>query len=385
MSVQPERQDARHFLTREPLILTVLSALALAFFFAVSALSHIYHTQQESLGQRWFSRGVVDLKGQRYQAAVTDFRTALLYSRDSYDYQLSLAEALLGLKRSNEAHAYLINLWDRQPENGQVNLELARIAAQNGETNRALRYYHNAIYATWPGDQESQRRDTRFELIEFLLKINFKEQAQAELIALAANLPDDPALQTRTGELFLQAQDFEHALSAYRQGVRADRHNAAANAGAGTAAFELGRYALAQRYLSAAVAANRDDTQSAATLRTTEMALQLDPFQRGLSAARRSRSVLEAFAAAGDRIKSCSSINASSAIRSNTAAQPALEDSWKKLKPRLSEQSLRRDPELVESTMDLVFNIERQTSSTCGPAVGKDLALLLIAKLHEGN
>jgi transcriptional regulator GlxA family with amidase domain len=40
---------------------------------------------------------------------------------------------------------------------------------------------------------------------------------------------------------------------------------------------------------------------------------------------------------------------------------------------------------LVEKVMDLVFEIERQSSATCGTPAGTDLALLLIAKLHEGN
>jgi hypothetical protein len=33
----------------------------------------------------------------------------------------------------------------------------------------------------------------------------------------------------------------------------------------------------------------------------------------------------------------------------------------------------------------LVFEIERETSATCGIPSGADAALLLIAKLHEGN
>ena len=69
---------------------------------------------------------------------------------DDYAYQLNLAEALIGLKRTGEASTYLVNLWDRQPEDGLVNLELARIAVQKGQTEQALRYYHNAIYAAWP-------------------------------------------------------------------------------------------------------------------------------------------------------------------------------------------------------------------------------------------
>jgi tetratricopeptide (TPR) repeat protein len=382
VSVQSEPEDLRLYLTREPLILTVLSALALVFFFAVSALSHIYHAQQAALGQRWYARGVLDLNEKRYQPAVTDFRTALLYARDSYDYQLSLAEALIGLQRTDQARAYLINLWERQPENGRVNLELARIAARNSETDRGLRYYHNAIYATWPDDEESQRRDTRFELIEFLLKNHSREQAQAELIALAANLPDDPAQQLRMGDLFLRAQDYEHALAAYRSSLRADRHNAAANDGAGVAAFELGRYPLARRYLSAALDADSNNSEAAARLKTTELVLQMDPFQRGISGLRRDQIVVAGFNVAGDRIKSC--LSANSTIPDGSPL-PMLSNDWSKLKPRITKQALRRDSDLVESAMDLVFSIERQTSGTCGPPVGKDLALLLIAKLHEGN
>ncbi len=126
----------RFYLSREPLILALLSALAVVSFLAVSGLSRIYNAQQQSLGNRWFTRGAADLKARHFELAVNEFRSALLYSPDNYTYQLDLAEALIGLKRTSEAYAYLINPWERQPENGLVNLELARIAAQRGETER---------------------------------------------------------------------------------------------------------------------------------------------------------------------------------------------------------------------------------------------------------
>src|SRR5208282_955683 len=144
--------DFRRYFTREAVSLALLAALAVVCFLGVTVLSRLYRTQQESLGSRWFNRGVVDLKAQRFDRAVIEFRAALVYARDDYAYQLNLAEALLGMKRSAEAaqaYAYLINLWEREPENGLVNLELARIAAQRGQKDQALRYYHNAIYATW--------------------------------------------------------------------------------------------------------------------------------------------------------------------------------------------------------------------------------------------
>jgi hypothetical protein len=68
-----------------------------------------------------------------------------------------------------------------------------------------------------------------------------------------------------------------------------------------------------------------------------------------------------------------------------TASQSSLAGNWEKMKPQISEQDLKRDPDLVEASMALVFEIERQTSATCGTPTGADLALLLIAKLHEGT
>ena len=87
--------------------------------------------------------------------------------------------------------------------------------------------------------------------------------------------------------------------------LRTKRRNAAALAGAGLAAFELGKYPVSENYLKAAVAAEPGDAQSGETLTTTEMVLGMDPFRPGVSAARRSRIVVESFAVAGERLKAC--------------------------------------------------------------------------------
>ncbi len=378
----------RLYLRQQPAMLAMLAVLAIICFVAVTGLSRLYHAQRDAVGERWFSRGVADLNAQRYDRAVTEFRSALLYSRDNYTYQLNLAEALIGLKRTGEAFAYLVNLWDREPENGVVNLYLARIAAQRGQTEQALRYYHNAIYATWPHDQEAKGREARLELIEYLLQTNARAQAEAELIALAENVDDDPAELEKIANLYVRTLDYERAFAAYRQILKADRHDQAGLAGAGLAAFELGRYPQAHRYLQAAVAGDPSDKPSADLLETTDMVLQLDPFQRTISMAQRSRIVVEDFETAGDRIRACGSQkkpDSTPNTSSSASSQPSLADSWAKLKPRVTERELQRDPDLVESAMDLVFNIERQTASSCGTPAGKDLALLLIAQLHEGN
>jgi len=368
-------------LSRQPVSLAFLFAFAVIFFTFVTALSRVYHNHQNALAVSSYTQGVADLNAGRFAAAVGEFRSALRYSPDNFEYELSLAEALLGLRRTDEAREYLNALRERQPDHARVNLLLARIAAGNGKTDEALRFYHNAIYAAWPIDQEARRRDTRFELIEYLLTVNSKVQAQSELIALAASLNDQPDQQTRLGQLLLRAQDDERALAAFRISMNSPSHNFADTVGAGTAAFNLGRYPLAQRYLQAAVLSDPQDTRSATLLRLTQLVLQMDPFQRRLSSAQRDKVVIQAFHIAGERLTSCSaSHNAPSA-----SAFQALVDKWTKMKPEISERHLQRDPALAENAMELVFNIERQTTNWCAAPTEPDMALLLIARLHEGS
>lgn len=379
----PGMAKYRFYLRQRPTLLVVLSILTFLFFLGVTGLAKVYFRQRQALGTRWFTRGIADLRAQNYRAAVTEFRTALLYSRDDYSYQLNLAEALVGLKRSGEASAYLLNLWDREPENGLVNLELARIARQQGETDDAIRYYHDAVYAAWPRDQEGQRRESRLELIDLLLQIKDIGDAQAELIALAANVGDTPEIQQRIGDLFLRADDYEHALAAYRTLLQSNGHDAAAMAAAGYAAFQFGRYPLAQHYLEGAVAADPKDAQSSQLLQTTEAVLRMDPFRPQISTIDREKTVMSAFAVAGKRLTSCPIPNSGTAGPSGTAA--SLVDEWNALKPQVNLSGLRRDPDLANTAMDLAFRIEHQARIVCGQPVGEDLALSLIAKLHEGS
>ncbi len=380
-AVEGKKSALAQYLMMEPVLLAALFVGAAVAFAAVGGLSRLYHTQQDSLGARWYGRGTADLAAKKYDAAAMEFRTALRYARDNYYYQLGLAESLVGLSRSDEARAYLVNLWDREPENGQVNLELARIAAQKDDTEHALRYYHNAVNAAWPASQEMERRAARLELIDYLLQIKANAQAQAELIALDANLGDDPAESARVGDLFVRAQDYDHALGAYRASLKKDRSYHAALAGAARAAYELGEYSAAARNQQAAARRDANDMQSAALLKTAELAVQLDPFQRQLKAAQRNQIVARDFAIAGERLKAC---GMTAGAAGPVASQPTVGDRWQNLKARVTERGLTRDPDLADEAMDVVFEVERQTSA-CGNAQGSDEALLLIAKAHQGR
>ena len=284
---------------------------------------------------------------------------------------------------------------------GWVNLDLARIAVQKGDRQQALRYYHNAIYATWTGNQsgnqEVERRQARMELVAFLLRIGDREQAESELIALAANLENDPAQHEQAGELFFEVGDYEHALAEDGLALKEEPRDATALAGAGRASFELGRYAKAEEYFDQALQVAPGNEHLAGELKDAELTVAMDPFRRQISFAQRSGIVMDAFAAAGERLKACPAASGWSANGTawsagqgaaggqNPGAGQSLGAEWTKMQPEITEPGLRRNPGLVESAMELVFEIERHSEAGCGALSATDKALLRISKLRMGN
>jgi tetratricopeptide (TPR) repeat protein len=142
----------------EPLVLVALFILATLSFTAVSALSNSYRARQRGITRQLYARASAEMKAGNHQGAARSFRAALDLAPDNFSSQLGLAEALMAGQRDREALAYLQILWEREPENGRVNLELARVYAGRGDRDRAIRHYQNAIYAVWEADTDGNRR-----------------------------------------------------------------------------------------------------------------------------------------------------------------------------------------------------------------------------------
>ena len=172
-------------LERETLV--VVCIVLLAVFFAITGfVVQRYHATQKALGGHWYQRGEAALKARQPLEAVDAFHTALVYSRENSAYQMRLAEALIRADRLSEAEVYLRTLWVREPGNGTVNLELARLAARRSNVPEAIRYYNNAIFGSWDSDPLNHRLEARLELCQFSLSKGERIQAESELIALVA-------------------------------------------------------------------------------------------------------------------------------------------------------------------------------------------------------
>ena len=370
---------------RPPVIIASLVVVTVLAFLAVNRLVNRYREQEKALARHLYEHGIQAQSAGQPERAAADFRAALSYSRDNFDYQLSLARALRDTGRTAESETYLISLWERTPQEGAVNLALARLFAREQLFNKATQYYRNAIYGFWPGDPETKRRDTELELIGFLLQHKAYPQAQAELITMAAALPNDPALRVRVAQLFAQAQDYEHALAQFQIVLRTDRDNPAALSGAGQAAFRLGRYRTAQGYLRNAVRSDPQNAQASQLMKTASLVLESDPFAPRISDAERSRRVRSAFQAAGERLDNCAkSKEIDLSPTSPPVGLPALKAQWLQMAPKAAKLRPPRDDGASDEIMDLVFEIEQQTQATCGTSEGIDQALVLLSQDRNG-
>jgi tetratricopeptide (TPR) repeat protein len=378
---------------REALILFTLLAISVSALAGVSALVRRFNSWQNTLAQRMNQRGQFALKAGQPALAINFFRSALSFNHDYPVALLNLAESLMAENRLDEAESYLHTLWDRQPQDGTVNVELARLAARRHQTTEALRYYHNAIYGIWANDPVPNRIATRFELINFLLKQNADTPAESELIAMEAGLPQDAQLHTKVAQLFLSIGDNRSAESEFLQALKLDRNDEAAAAGAGKAAFNQGHYRTAILYLDAALAKSSHDQQTRDMLDTARLVLENDPFLRNLSALERQERILKTYRVATSRLDSClkaQSVNANPEAADSQGAQrsvPALQNlvtRERQLRSQMQPAMLTKNPELPAAAMSFVFDVEEQTAPLCGEPSGIDQALLLVGRNREG-
>ena len=158
------------------LLASLVPAFALVHFLVAE-----YRSQRHELAVEWSLRGAQDLASNP-SSAVTDFEAALSYGPERTSDRFQLAKALVAAGRPAEAEAQLLTLSAEDPANGEVSVELARIAAAREDLADAVRYYHAAADGRWTSNPAAARRDTRIELARLLMSHGQEARGQAELI-----------------------------------------------------------------------------------------------------------------------------------------------------------------------------------------------------------
>jgi len=269
----------------------------------------------------------------------------------------------------------LIALRESAPDNAEINLRLARLAAERQDVSEALRFYHSALYAPWATEQASERQSVRTELIDLLLDHQQTDRALSELLALTADLPDTAAAHVQVGELLARGGDNRRALEQFQRALRFGPLDPHALAVAGQAAFDSGEYLLARRYLRAIPILTGSLQQ---TREIVELVVSRDPLANGLRTAERTRRAREDLTYALKRLNDC--------VTQRSDATPSPEALSLRQEGQALEKRLERagGADLVEDSSDLTGRIARHVMERCSTEP-MDRALVLIAQAHGGD
>lgn len=359
---------------REIFQLSALVAVAMAAFFLTRAVAASNRDMRLRDAAEWYRQGQQALDAGRVDDAVDFLRRATVRDRDDTRYVLALARAL-ALKPDDEAaRSVLLTLRESAPEDPDINLQLARLAATRDDVTDALRFYHNALYAPWAADQADARRRVRFELVRFLLTHQQGSRALSELLALSTDLPDEVPLRLEAGQLFVSAGDNGHALDQFQRALRLAPENGDALAGAGQAAFQLGEYSAARTYLSR-LSTDADEARN--TRDVVDLVLSNDPLASRLGSAERRRRLIADASYAQQRLSSC----LERSIGQPTSDELVLQSEAQAFHDHVQTPAIL-EQDTVETGVDLIDRIERLVAQRCGPPTTLDQALVLIGRQH---
>lgn len=375
-----ERAEKRKLIFRDAIALFTLFIITVALAVLTYSLFASFTRHRDALARRWKINGERELSQGHPAQAVDALRSALEYGPDRRDIEIELASALAAAGRNREATAYFNSLLDAEPGNGQIHLDLARIAAKQGNATLAVEHYQRALDGTWEGDGYVRRRDVRLELAGYLISRKDYTRAQTELRTASGNAPNDPSIQLYIASLMEQAQDPLDALIIYRAQMRRRDAPLAAFEGAGRTAYALGWIATARDALARAVAhkgfsAQDEQTRKGVRKMLADATRILDLYPNpDLNVRTQATRVLNAANIARARLSGCF-------INANASGEMAnLLNQWDQVPAKLSVRTLERNPQLEQTTMTLVYETEQQTAQVCGAPSGDDALLLKIAQ-----
>jgi tetratricopeptide (TPR) repeat protein len=386
-----ERLAKRHLVFKDTLALLSIFAATCVLAVLTWLIFRSYSQHQSDAAARWKRRGEDALRHNNAEAAVYDLRTALGYGLDDRTTAVELAGALAQAGRLQEAAVYFNTLWEKEPGDGEINLQLARLAARQGQAGSSLEHYHAAIYGVWEGDGAIRRRQVRLELVRYLIQQKRFGDARDELLIAAGNDTTTPGLMEVAGML-AEAHAPADALHIYHEVAGRRPVVVQALEGTGQMAFALARYRTARTYLDRALNASNaahplmDRALVEKNLRIANGVMAIYPSPE-LPQRERLRRVVRAYNVARKRYTACANgaagqnntpQNGSTQIQNNDQ-MTALGNRWQNARPRLTVAALVDSAQLEQATTQLVYDTEQVTERVCGEPTGEDAALLRIA------
>jgi predicted Zn-dependent protease len=377
-----DKEERFRIQNREILLLVALSMCAIGVFAFTRSMARKEQQLEARIAAIWYSEGEHELAAGEIEKAIESLRTATANARDNRTYALALANALAAGNHTAEAQQALLRLRESDPENAEINLYLARLAAKRSDIHEALHYYQNALYGRWTGTQvDDRRRQLRIELIRFLLDHQERNRALSELLLLESDLPRSALYRVEIAKFFVQAGDAPNALKNFVEAIRLDAHNVDALIGAADIEFQSGNYLTAQRFLKSALYSDPKSERAQELLSLTRMVLDDDPLASHIPKEEQRKRLLFDLLQSRQRLESC--LSRTSDAKKNADLQE-LEAQALAAQNELRSNRRALDLDSVSSDVALIYEIEKTASANCGTPAGVDQALLLIGLKHGG-
>lgn len=363
----------RRVVHREVLALLLLSAAGILTFLVTRALASSNAALRAADARTWHQQGRQALERGDTPRALAALRRASHIDRGNRDVSVSLAMALRAAGEDEQAAAVLEELRASRPDDAEVNLQLARLEADRNQLPSAVRYYQDTLDALWEPAAAERSRTVRREFITLLQQHGERARALSQALVYAAELPPTPEWQLRAAQLLLEVGDPRRALDRYAAVLRTQPRQEEALAGAGEAAFAIGDYPAARRYLSQL---SSPDSRLASLRRVADLVLNADPLALRLSRVERERRLALILQHARERLASCGG---------NAALSQALE---RVMPPaRGGRPSAGDTGGRFEDGLTLAVRVEQATAG-CRPPDELGRALALIARnrgLEDGR
>ncbi len=347
------------------LALIVVALSALDRFLARMESAEMHGTAQRSYlaGSRLLAAG-------KAAEAVDLLREAHAVERQNGVYELALIAALTDISKdagkTADAEPLVKEMIEREPNDGNVNLIAARLAAREGKNAEAEAYYHRAIYGEWPDDPAGHRIAARMELIDRLKTRGPRQEMLAELISLEAESAASMKIRQRLARLFLDADSPARAAAVYREMVAKDPKGIGAYEGLGEAELAQGQYDAARTAFLQGFFHEPNNASIRSHLQMLNTVVGLDPTLRQLTSEEKYRRSVRILDMARTELAACAPENSLIAAADATISSKAPEHATN---------------EAAEKVLTLAETVWRTRNDACGAPGEADVLNLLMKKL----
>lgn len=386
--MSPLPHPRRKIILRDSVIILILVLSTLVLYAITTLLFSSFSQRRAELGKQFGESGKKSLVLGDSTKAIHDLRISLSYAPGDTYSRLLLAEALAQSNHLEEARSYFLSLLDVQPADGFINLQLARLARHGNSAQQAIEYYRASAVGNWNNAPIDERFQVQLELSNYLILQHRLPSARAELLIAAADAPATTDAYTELGDSLLTANDPGDAVNQYQKAAKLNPEDSFALLKAGRLEYQIGRYAEAYKLLSAAhrtSSATLSDANSSElqSLMENSRRIQELTVDQQLPARQREEHLLQDLSIAKTRFMDCRvKLGDDSAL---PATMQGLATEW-----QTAGQYTRRrsalDNDTTEANMTkLVFDTEEVTEKLCGPPVGDDALLLMLANVSSGH